>query len=61
MAMEKEVKNYTRLYRKALEENGLADAEGRAQAYANLTRHVEFVRHSDLSDGDACHDEIMRR
>ena len=31
------------------------------QAYANLTRHVEFVRHSDLSDGDACHDEIIRR
>jgi hypothetical protein len=24
-----------------------------------LTRHVRFVRHSDLSDGDCCHDEVM--
>ena len=26
-------------------------------AYANLTRHVKFIRYSDLSDGDCCHDE----
>jgi hypothetical protein len=30
-------------------------------AYANLTRHVLFVRHSDLSDGDSCHDEIINK
>lgn len=28
-------------------------------AYANLTRHVKFIRHSDLSDGDCCHDEVL--
>lgn len=28
-------------------------------AYGRLTRHVRFVRHSDLSDGPACHDEII--
>ena len=31
------------------------------RAYAGLTRHVRFVRHSDLSDGDCCHDEVMDR
>ena len=30
------------------------------EAYANLTRHVKFIRHSDLSDGPACHDEVIR-
>jgi len=30
-------------------------------SYENLRRHVTFIRHSDLSDGDACHDEIIRR
>ncbi len=30
-------------------------------AYENLQRHVTFIRHSDLSDGDACHDEIIRK
>ena len=30
-------------------------------AYSSLTRHVEFIRHSDLSDGDACYDEIIRK
>ena len=30
-------------------------------SYENLRRHVIFIRHSDLSDGDACHDEIIRR
>ena len=28
-------------------------------AYSNLTKHVEFIRYSDLSDGDCCHDIIM--
>lgn len=28
-------------------------------AYEHLTRHVCFIRHSDLSDGPACHDEII--
>ena len=30
-------------------------------SYENLRRHVTFIRHSDLSDGDACHDEIIQR
>ncbi len=30
-------------------------------SYENLRRHVTFIRHSDLSDGDACHDEIIWR
>lgn len=30
-------------------------------AYSGLTGHVEFIRHSDLSDGDVCFDEIIRR
>ncbi len=30
-------------------------------AYEGLTRHVTFIRHSDLSDGNACHDEIIRK
>ena len=30
------------------------------QAYANLTKHIKFVRHSDLSDGPCCHDEVIR-
>lgn len=30
-------------------------------SYEYLRRHVTFIRHSDLSDGDACHDEIIRR
>jgi hypothetical protein len=30
-------------------------------AYAGLTRHVRVIRHSDLSDGDACHDEVIRK
>ena len=31
------------------------------RSYAGLTRHIEFVRHSDLSDGPTCHDEIFER
>ncbi|MCR5728114.1 MAG: L-2-amino-thiazoline-4-carboxylic acid hydrolase [Lachnospiraceae bacterium] len=30
-------------------------------AYSGLTRHVRFIRHSDLSQGDACHDEIIKK
>ena len=30
-------------------------------AYSGLTRHATFVRHSDLSDGEACFDEIIRK
>lgn len=30
------------------------------EAYTNLKRHVKFIRHSDLSDGPACHDEVIR-
>lgn len=28
-------------------------------AYDHLTRHVRFIRHSDLSEGPACQDEII--
>ena len=28
-------------------------------SYENLQRHVTFIRHSDLSDGNCCHDEIV--
>lgn len=31
------------------------------RSYAGLTRHVEFIRHSDLSIGNCCHDEVIRR
>ncbi|MCR5848614.1 MAG: L-2-amino-thiazoline-4-carboxylic acid hydrolase [Lachnospiraceae bacterium] len=30
-------------------------------AYAGLTKHVNFIRHSDLSDGPACFDEVIRK
>ena len=30
-------------------------------AYSHLTKHVRFIRHSDLSDGHACHDEVIRK
>lgn len=30
-------------------------------AYANLPKHVKFIRHSDLSDGECCHDEVIDR
>ena len=29
--------------------------------YAGLTRHVKFIRHSDLSDGESCFDEVIRK
>ena len=31
------------------------------RAYSGLTRHVKFIRHSDLSDGPSCHDEVIRK
>ena len=37
------------------------DIREAAIMYSGLTRHVNFVRHSDLSDGDACFDEIFRK
>ena len=30
-------------------------------AYAGLPKHVQFIRHSDLSDGPACFDEVIRK
>lgn len=30
-------------------------------SYENLSKHVRFIRHSDLSDGTCCHDEIMEK
>lgn len=30
-------------------------------AYSILSKHVRFIRHSDLSDGDSCHDEIIEK
>lgn len=31
------------------------------RSYAGLTRHVRFIRHSDLSDGPCCWDEVHRK
>jgi len=31
------------------------------EAYSNLSRHIRFIRHSDLSDGESCHDEIIKK
>ncbi len=28
-------------------------------SYENLPKHVRFIRHSDLSDGSCCHDEVI--
>lgn len=28
-------------------------------SYDNLPKHVRFIRYSDLSDGDCCHDEMI--
>ena len=30
-------------------------------AYTGLPKHVRFTRHSDLSDGPACFDEVERK
>lgn len=30
-------------------------------AYSNLPKHVKFIRYSDLSDGECCHDEVVNR
>ena len=30
-------------------------------SYETLPKHVKFIRHSDLSDGSCCHDEIIKR
>lgn len=38
-----------------------AFCETDTRSYACLTRHVEFIRHEDLSDGDSCHDEVLER
>lgn len=30
-------------------------------AYANIPKHVLFIRHSDLSNGECCHDEVINK
>ncbi len=30
-------------------------------AYANIPKHVKFIRHSDLSNGECCHDEVINK
>lgn len=30
-------------------------------SYENLPKHVQFIRHSDLSTGSCCHDEIIEK
>ena len=30
-------------------------------SYNNLTKHIKFVRHSDLSTGKCCHDEVIKK
>jgi hypothetical protein len=91
--MDRKIKAYKKIYRKAIEKTGLNNVDDRVEAYAvrlskmyvemfetygirplckifcntdtraysGLTRHVEFIRHSDLSDGPACHDEVIRK
>lgn len=29
--------------------------------YANLPRHVKYIRHSELATGDTCYDEIIKK
>lgn len=29
--------------------------------YANLPRHVKYIRHSELATGNICHDEIIKK
>ena len=36
-----------------------SNLEKHVNAYSNLEKHVKFIRYSDLSDGDSCHDIIM--
>ena len=97
--MEKTIRKYGSVYRKALLSQHCREIEARTAAYEarlreiyasdgfkahsvypttnaahvyaviamclepkeNLRRHVTFIRHSDLSDGDVCHDEIIQR
>lgn len=30
-------------------------------AYANILKYVKFIRHSDLSTGECCHDEVINK
>ena len=30
-------------------------------AYAKIQKHVKFIRHSDLSNGNCCHDEVINK
>lgn len=30
-------------------------------AYANIAKHVTFIRHSDLSNGECCYDEVINK
>ena len=30
-------------------------------AYANIPKHVTFIRRSDLSNGECCHDEVINK
>ena len=68
MDIEKTIGSYAKIYRKALVE--MFETYGirslckifcmtDTKSYENLTRHVRFIRHSDLSDGNCCHDEII--
>ena len=67
MNTEKTVRRYASIYRKILNSGSFGDIHQKifcmtdTTSYENLTRHVTFIRHSDLSDGNACHDEIIRR
>ena len=52
MDTEKAIKTYGKNYREALKIAEFDDISA---------KHVKFIRHSDLSDGPAYHDEVIRK
>lgn len=63
MDLQKAVKAYAKHYRKALTLGTLpgVDVDAEVTAYENRPRHLQFVRHSDLSEAPCCHNEILNR
>ena len=56
--VKQEIKDAGKEAAKELKTMGYADDR---IMYVGLARHVSFVRHSDLSDGNVCFDEIFRK
>lgn len=64
IAMCLELKTYERMYMEMFKYDGIRSlckifCMTDELAYSLLPKHVQFIRHSDLSDGDSCHDEII--